>query len=140
MVQDIFKPTNEEEYMLFQRTAPTLTKFSSLLQIYLTTDHQNKMHFLNELFQAPPPSHSDSILFQYDPFPSTQNPASNAESRESLISEADQMDLTNADDQSPPFLDQITDQPSAPHGISYPYPQDFNLTEEPIDSQINKTV
>ena len=140
IIQNTFRPTSEEEYILFERTAPTLTKFSSLLQVYLTTDHQNKMHFLNELFQAPPPSHSDSILFQYDPFPSTHKPASNAESRESLISEADQMDLTHADDQSPPFLDQITDQPSAPHGISYPHPQDFNLTEEPIDRQINKTV
>ena len=111
-----------------------------MLQIYLNSDHPPKMSFLNELFQPPSPSHSDSILFQYDPFPSTQNPASNAESIESLINEANQMDLTLPNDPSPPFLDQITDQPSAPHGISYPYPQDFNLTEEPIDSQINKTV
>ena len=69
MIQEIFKADNEEEYILFQRTTPTLTKFSSLLQIYLTTNHQDKMTFLTDLFQAPPITHTDSILFPYDPFP-----------------------------------------------------------------------
>ena len=140
MVQDIFKANNAEEYVLFQRTTPTLTKFSSLLQIYLTTNHQDKMSFLNELFQAPPPPHTDSILFPYDPFPTTQDPASNVESRESLISQADQMDLTNTDDQPPPLVDQPIGQPSAPHGISYPHVEAFDLTEELVEGHINNTI
>ena len=111
-----------------------------MLQIYLTSDHPHKMNFLNELFQPPPPSHSDSILFLNDPFPSTYKPPSNAASIESLINETNQMDLTLPDDQSPPFLNQSTDQPTAPHGITHQYLQDSNLTEEPSDSKINKTV
>ena len=111
-----------------------------MLQIYLNSDHPHKMSFLNELFQPPSPSHSDSILFLNDPFPSTYKPPSKAESIESLINETNQMDLTLQNDDSPTFLDQITDQPSAPHGITYPYHQVSVLAEEQGDNKVNKTI
>ena len=110
-----------------------------MLQIYLTSDHPQKISFLNELFQPPSPSHSDSILFLNDPFPSTYKPPSKTESIESLINETNQINLTLPNDESPPFLDQITDQPSAPH-ITYPYIEDSNLAEEQGDNKVNKTI
>ena len=139
LIQNIFRPADDQEYILFERTAPTFTKLSTMLQIYLNSDHTRKMDFLTELFQPPIPSHADSILFLDDPFPSTRQPT-RTESIESLITETDQMNLTLPNEESTPLLDYIDDQPSAPHGLTYPHPQDTVLAEEKNDSKVNQTV
>ena len=112
------------------------------MQIYLTTtNNQDRLTFLNDLFQAPPLTHTDSILFPNEPYTPSQTPASRVESRQSLLSESDQMDLTNTGDQPPPLVDQPIDQASAvPYGISYPHVEAFELTEEFVEDHINNTI
>ena len=139
LIQNIFRPADDQEYILFERTAPTFTKLSTMLQIYLNSDHTKKMDFLTELFQPPIPSHADSLLFLDDPFPSTRQPT-RTNSLESLMTDADQMNLTLPNEESTPLLDYIDDQPSAPHGLTYPHPQDTVLAVEKNDSKVNQTV
>ena len=140
LVQNIFRPADDQEFLLFERTAPTFTKLSSMLQIYLNSDHTRKMDFLTNLFQPPAPSHSDSILFLDDPFPSSYKQPTKTESIESLVSETNNMNLTLPQEQSTPLLDYIDVQPSAPHGLTYPHPQDTVLAVDKNDSKINQTV
>ena len=132
MVQEIFKADNEEEYILFQRATPSLKKLSSLLQIYLTSNTQDKMAFLTGLFQVPPLNHRDDILFSYEPYTPSPAPSSRVDSRQSLPNASDQhsnvVDLPNA-------FDQTSD---VTHGLSYPHVEGFQLTEEFIEDHIRE--
>ena len=139
LIQNMFRPVDDQEYILFERLVPTFTKLSTMLQIYLNSDHTRKLDFLAQLFQPPIPSHADSLLFLDDPFPSTRQPT-RTESIESLMTDTDQMNLTLPNEQSTPLLDYIDAQPSAPHGLTYPHHQDTVLTEGKNDSKINQTV
>ena len=82
------------------------------------------MAFLTDLFQAPPLTHRDDILFSFDPYTPSQTPPSRIDFRHSLPNDSDQpshvMDLPNA-------FDQTSD---VTHGLSYPHVEEFQLTEE----------